>query len=76
MNGMFPHEVGILIQGADRWYESMVDSELVTALDQSTARIPVEVVERDRDVKRVLIQLPRQVVAGGRRIWVNESAVK
>ena len=73
--GMFPHESGILIKGADRYYETMVDSEFLklNADAKDTAWIDVGVVQVNGT--NVLIELPRQVVAGGRRIWVPESEV-
>lgn len=77
--GMFSYESGILIHGVDRYYESMVDTDLVQIEDGPAANgdnpgtIGVRIIRRDGD--RVLIELPREVVAGGRRIWVSASEV-
>jgi hypothetical protein len=75
--GMFPHECGVLIKGSDRCYESMIDSELVT-LDKdgspeegATGWVEVGVVSVN--CEKVLVEFPRQVVSGGRRIWVPKS---
>ena len=79
--GMFAHEAGVSIQGSDRCYESMIDSELVTILDGQIlgdddvpALVTVTIVETNGS--KILVELPRQVVAGGRRIWVNKSEVQ
>ena len=73
--GMFPHELAVLIKGVDGYYESMVDAELVkvSAESQETGWIDVGVVKYNGT--GVLVELPRQVVSGGRRIWVPESEV-
>ena len=77
--GMLRHEAGVLIQGAERHYESMVDVKLVhldskLGEDEISATLDVQVVKTNGE--NVLIELPRQVVAGGCRIWVPQSEVK
>ena len=78
--GMFPHESAVLIKGIDRWYESMIDSELLefesesAVGDDQPARIDVDII--DRQSGSALIELPRQVVVGGRRIWVPDSELE
>lgn len=78
--GMFPHEAGILIQGADRVYESMVDRELVLmeeGTELSDVDVPASITVGVIKVNgtKMLVELPRQVVCGGRRIWVSKSEV-
>lgn len=79
--GMFPHETGILIRGVDQFYESILDSELVHPTGISTATgedapalIEVEVIKVNG--AQLLVELPRQVVSGGRRIWVPRTEVE
>lgn len=77
--GMFPHEAGVLIQGADRYYESFIDWEFLR-IDEGekigdrevSALVPVQIIQDEGS--RVLVELPRQVVSGGRRIWVLSSS--
>jgi hypothetical protein len=78
--GMFSHELSILLRGKDRFYESMVDAELVSVSDdgydddsERPATIEAQVVNVNDE--SVLVELPRQVVTGGRRVWVPISEV-
>lgn len=79
--GMFSHEAAVLIRGKDQNYEVLVDAELVQLDDrdpvltdeQRPATMDVTLVKEDGD--SVLIELPRQTVSGGRRIWVAKSQV-
>ena len=77
--GMFSHELAVLIRGRDQWYESLVDAELVCLQEnegdgvQRPATIRATVV--NVNCTNVLVELPRQVVAGGRRIWIPTSEV-
>jgi hypothetical protein len=78
--GMFPHECAVTIKGKDRRYESMIDEELLR-LDgtingdrEVLGKVNVEVVNVNGE--DVLVELPRQVVSGGRRIWVPRSEVE
>jgi len=80
-SGMFDHEAGVLIQGVDRWYESMIDRDLVSiaepaASDQEAQAAWVDVNVIQANGTKLLVELPRQVVSGGRRIWVPRSEVK
>ena len=76
--GMFPHEAGVLIEGSQRNYEAMIDSDLLEYESElGDVNIPCIVkvgVVKVNDTK-ILVELPRQVVAGGRRIWVPQSQV-
>jgi hypothetical protein len=79
--GALSHEAGITIRGIDGTYESFVDSELVNPENgeplthqDKRATIAVNVIKVDNG--NVLIELPRQVVVGGRRIWVPASEVQ
>ena len=77
--GVLPHEVGILIRGTDQFYESLVDDDLVRLEDgdlaggEQEAFINAQVV--NDKCENVLVELPRQVVTAGRRIWVPKSEV-
>jgi hypothetical protein len=78
--GMFPYEAGVLIQGTDRFYESMMDLELVhleggeeIGDDDQPATIEATVI--NVNCTSLLVELPRQVVAGGRRVWIPMSEV-
>jgi hypothetical protein len=77
--GMFPHELGVLLQGKDQFYEAMIDAELVqlTGEPNDDGERPASVGARVVSVncENVLVELPRQVVTGGRRIWVPKSEV-
>lgn len=77
--GMFPHEAGVLITGADRNYESMIDSDLLeleSELGDAATPCVVKVSVVKVNGLTLLIELPRQVVVGGRRIWVSQSQVE
>lgn len=77
--GMFPHELGVLIRGKDQFYESMIDAELVKVVgepndrDERPATVKATVV--NINCTNILVELPRQVVAGGRRIWIPMAEV-
>ena|ERR1051326_4259779 len=79
--GMFEHEAAVLIRGVDQSYESMIDSEFVRLADDGKeitddyqpAFIEVQIIKESADA--YLVELPRQVVSGGRRIWVPKSEV-
>lgn len=78
--GMFSHEAGILFRGAERNYESMLDLKFVhTAADSPLGDVDVdawiEVNIVEVNCQNVLIELPRQTVFGGRRVWVPKSEV-
>lgn len=79
--GMLMHETGVLIRGAERNYESILDSELVrvsegqsNVVENTPAQITVNVVSVN--CENILVELPRQVVSGGRRIWVPKTEVE
>jgi hypothetical protein len=75
--GMLPHEAAVLIEGRDQHYELMVDSELVDTQEGELTRelrpaaLNVTLVKESGD--DALIELPRQTVTAGRRIWVSKS---
>lgn len=79
--GVLSHEAGISIRGVDGTYESFVDREMVNpenneplSDEDRPATIEVDLVKVDNG--RALVELPRQVVAGGRRIWVPATEVQ
>jgi hypothetical protein len=78
--GMFAYEKAVLIRGKDGSYESMMDSDLVHIEGDSPEgdEIPavVDAVVVKVNCESVLVELPRQVIAGGRRIWVPMTEVK
>ncbi len=81
VRGMFPHEVDIAIRGKNGgWYESMMDSNLVDLEgdfeddSEREGKVEVSIVGRTDDA--VLVELPRQVIGGGRRIWVPAAEVR
>ena len=78
--GMLQHERAILVKGIDQFYEAMLDAELVTidggdikGDEERPATIHARVI--NVNCESVLVELPRQVVTGGRRIWVPKSEV-
>lgn len=78
--GMFPHEAGVLIKGAEGMYEALIDSELVSTasgnrLSEQDQPASVRAIVVKVNGKGVLVELPRQVISGGRRIWVPISEV-
>lgn len=77
----FPHELGVFIKGAEQNYESLIDANLIRLVDANegrtdSGRVEVTIVQRDDELEAVLVELPRQVVMGGRRIWVPSSEVE
>ena len=80
-SSVFPHELGVLIQGVDRGYESLIDAALVQTenLDDGqphSGRVAITIIKKDKERNALLVELPRQVVMGGRRVWVPESEVE
>lgn len=79
--GALSHEAGITIQGVDGTYEAFVDSDLVRpengeplTREDRRATIAVDVVKVNNG--HVLVELPRQVMLGGRRVWVPATEVQ
>lgn len=79
--GVFPHEASVLIRGAQESYESLIDRQLVALTheaqwgeDDVAAFIDVDVIDERETL--LLVELPREVVFGGRRIWVAKSEVE
>jgi hypothetical protein len=79
--GMFPHESAVLIRGVTQHYEAMIDSELInlrddaTTVDERQGVVEVQIIKVNEEGHR-LVELPRQVVNGGRRIWVPVSEIE
>ncbi len=74
---VFPHELGVFIQGVNRDYESLIDAELIEVDGQThKGRVEIAIIQRSKEQHALLVELPRQVVMGGRRIWVPESEVE
>ncbi|HEX4413657.1 MAG TPA: hypothetical protein VH107_08510 [Lacipirellulaceae bacterium] len=79
MQGVFHHEVGVLIRGSEGSYESLLDAEMVTLdepLDdgQKPGTLRATVVKVNG--VKVLVELPRQVVSGGRRVWIPKTEIQ
>lgn len=79
--GVLSHEAGISIRGVDGTYESFVDRDMVNPENSEPltdedrpATIAVDMLKVDNGC--VLVELPREVVAGGRRIWVPATEVQ
>jgi hypothetical protein len=79
----FEHEFDVLIEGMDHQYESFIDKSLVDVSDDLVSderpvcgKVKVSLVADDSARDAVLVELPRQVVMGGRRIWVPRSSLE
>lgn len=80
--GAIARELMVYVEGEEREYESWADPgkvEVPSELD-AEASVPgyvhIRVVRRDDEHGRALIELPQEVVMGGRRIWVATSKLK
>jgi hypothetical protein len=79
---MFPHEAAVLITGRDQNYEVLIDSDLIesdqdrniSCREQRPAVISVTLVKECGD--DLLVELPRETVTAGRRIWVSRSQIE
>ena len=77
MGSVQEHETGILIDGLGLQYESIVDDRLILRTNASNmAKIRVAIVASDENRAAYLVELPRQVTMGGRRIWVPKTTVE
>ncbi len=79
--GVFPHEASVVIRGVQASHESMIDRQFVDLSGEAgwgehdvAAFIDVEIVD-ERDAM-LLVELPRETVFGGRRVWVAKSEVE
>ena len=80
------HERALFVEDADRReLESWASADLVTVeggdeggLDEGVARglVRVRLVEEDRAGGRALVELPQELVLGGRRLWVPSEALR
>jgi len=79
--GAMAHERVLYVEGVDRVYETWADSRDVRVLKgdlddaQALGEVDVVVVSREPARKAVLVELPNEVVLGGRRVWVPTSRV-
>jgi hypothetical protein len=75
--GALGHEYGVLVQGADGQHESMVDTDIVSVEEVpkgdvvTKGKLPAKVIKING--VNLLVELPRQVVAGGRRVWIPKT---
>lgn len=77
MGNVQSYETGILIDGLEREYELIVDEQFVARNNGTNAgQIDVDIVVADDDRDAYLIELPRQVTMGGRRVWVPKKTVE
>ncbi|MDX1963601.1 MAG: hypothetical protein SFX18_10635 [Pirellulales bacterium] len=79
--GFLGGELGIVIQGVDQSYESFVEPDHVRFAD---GRIPQNEEEKPGLIEAgivqvncdsMLVELPRQVITAGRRVWIPKSEV-
>ena len=80
--GMFAYECAVVINGCGRRYETMIDKEFILFPQESSdnrqgrsACIKVSPISIDEVQRTVLVELPRQIVGGGRRIPVPLSEI-
>jgi len=77
-------ERALRFRGAEREYQATADAGQVTLPEgrQPTGRdsirglVRVLIVEEDPRLGRVLVQLPGEVVMGGRRVWVPRDLLR
>jgi hypothetical protein len=75
--GVQEHETGVLIDGVEQQYEAIVDDRLIARHNGANAgQIRVAIVAADDTRAAYLVELPRQVTMGGRRIWVPKTSVE
>ena len=80
--GPLAHERSFWVDGVGQRYESWTDAEQVTLSnggplsgeDLAPGLVPVLIVKEEQ--LRVLVQLPREVVMGGRRVWVDAGQLR
>ena len=82
--GPLVYERSLMFDGAETSYESWADADQVKVVEQEDALekgqarglVSVLVVSEDAERQRVLVELPREVVMGGRRVWVKDSTLR
>ena len=82
--GMFAYECAVIVKGCGRRYETMIDKELIIFATSSESEgdchaqsgwVKVSAISIDEDQRSALVELPRQIVGGGRRITVPLSEI-
>ena len=81
--GVLAHEVALRFDGVEQPYESWADERQVdtggrslSAAESVPGFVRVCIVARKPESGRLLVQLPEEVVVGGRRVWVSGQQVK
>ena len=76
--GAMAHEVAIFVMGVDGELESWADPRDIKVEDTTTGSgyVPVRLISEDTSKGRALVELPVEVVMGGRRIWVPLTNVR
>jgi hypothetical protein len=74
--GAMAHEVAIFVTGIEGEFESWADPRDIEVEDRATGAgfVPVRVI--DEDTTRALVELPVEVIMGGRRIWVPLTSIR
>lgn len=80
------HERSLIVEGVGKEYESWADSRAVQLLEGEDERslesseaqglVTVRVVDNDATNGLLLVELPEQVIMGGRRVWVPAGSVR
>ncbi len=70
--GVFSHERGRLRFWCKKTYESLVDQNFVKGVEDKS-KVIASVVKVNGDT--ILIELPGEVIAGNRRVWINKTEV-
>ena len=76
--GAMKHEVAIYVTGVDGIFESWTDPRDIEVEDSASGSgfVPVRVINEDTTRNRALVELPVEVIMGGRRIWVPLTSVR
>ena len=76
--GAMKHEVAIYVTGVDGIFESWTDPRDIEVEDPASGSgfVPVRVINEDTIKNRALVELPVEVIMGGRRIWVPLTSVR
>ena len=81
--GAMPHERSLFFDGLEGEHETWADPPDITVLDdegldedRAEGVVRVQVVERDEQAGRALVQLPCEVIRGSRRVWVSLSSLR
>lgn len=81
--GAMTHERALFFEGVEGEHETWADPQDVTVVDdegleedRAEGVVRIQVIERDEERGRVLVQLPCEVIRGSRRVWVAISNLR